>query len=102
MKTLLFLVLVVALVVPTLSFAGDLASDENYKAKCAACHGVKGEGKPAMRTQTLAVASGKSEADLTKIIEEGTTMGAMKMKGYKNDLKPEQIQALVMEIKSLK
>ena len=92
-------VLLLALVVPSVSFASDLASDANYKAKCAGCHGPNGEGKIAKKP--LKDAAAKGDAELTKVIEEGTTT-TPKMPAYKDKLTPEQIKALVAEIKALK
>ena len=73
MKKLLCAVLFLALVVPSMSFAADLASDANYKAKCGGCHGANGEGKAAMKTKPMKDYASKSEAELTKTIENGTT-----------------------------
>ncbi len=99
MKKLLLAVLFLALVVPSMSFAADLASDANFKAKCAGCHGPSGEGKIAKKP--LKDAASKSDADLTKTIEEGTTT-TPKMPGYKDKLTADQIKTLVSEIKALK
>ena len=75
--------------------AADLASDANYKAKCAMCHGAAGEGKPAMKTDHLKDTASKSEADLTTLIANGQ---APKMPAFEGKLKPEEIQAIVAEI----
>lgn len=85
----------------TISFGADLASDPNYKARCAGCHGANGEGKAAMKTQPLKQSASKSDADLTKVIENGKTTPP-KMPGYKGKLTNAQIKALVSEIKALK
>jgi cytochrome c553 len=81
--------------------AADLVSDPNYKAKCAVCHGANAEGKPALKTAPLKNAAGKSEADLTKAIENGTTT-TPKMPAYKSQLSADAIKTLVAEIKALK
>jgi mono/diheme cytochrome c family protein len=81
------------------AFAADLASDANYKAKCAMCHGAAGEGKPAMKTAPLKDSAAKSEADLTTIISKGK---APKMPAFDGKLKPEDIKAMVEEIKAAK
>jgi len=53
-----------------------------YAAKCKACHGANGEGNPAIakmmkvEMKPLSAAAGMSEADLKKIITDGT--GKMK------------------------
>jgi cytochrome c553 len=94
-------VLCLALVVPSVSFAADLTSDPNFKAKCAVCHGTNGEGKAALKTPPMKTAAGKSEADLIKIIENGTTT-TPKMPAYKGQLTAAAIKTLVAEIKALK
>jgi cytochrome c553 len=101
MKKLLLAVLFLALLVPSMSFAADLATDANFKAKCAACHGPNGEGKPAMKIAPLKDAASKSDDELTKAIENGTTTSP-KMPAYKDKLTPDQIKTLVAEIKALK
>ncbi len=98
MKKLLLAVLFLALVVPSMSFAADLASDANYKAKCAGCHGANAEGKPALKTAPLKAAASKSDAELTETIEKGKKP----MPAYAGKLTPEQIKTLVTEIKALK
>ena len=99
MKKMLFAVLLLAMVVPSLSFAADLASDATFKSKCAACHGPNGEGKAALKTVPLKDAAKMSEADLTTIIEKGK---APRMPAFGSKLKPEEIKTLVSEIKALK
>lgn len=81
------------------SFAADLASDANYKAKCAMCHGASGEGKAAMKTTPLKDVAKKSDADLTTTITKGKPP---KMPGYEGKLTADQVKALVAEIKALK
>lgn len=63
----LVLTIAVALfiLIPNLAWAEDGAA--LYKAKCAACHGADGAGKPAMKAPALA---GKAEADVVKGIAE--------------------------------
>ena len=99
MKKLLFAVLVVALAVPATMSAADLASNADYKAKCAGCHGASGEGKPAMKTAPLKDSASKSDADLTQVITKGKPP---KMPSYDGKLTPEQIKTLVSAIKALK
>lgn len=98
MKKLLFAVLLLSLVVPSLSFAADLASDANYKAKCAGCHGANGEGKPALKTAPIKEYAAKSDAELT----ESITKGKGKMPAYDGKLTADQIKTLVAEIKAAK
>ena len=76
MKTtkLVVLVLTIAvalfILIPSLSWADDGAA--LYKAKCAACHGPDGAGKPAAKIPSLVGddAKKKSDADLTKAVAE--------------------------------
>ncbi len=79
--------------------AADLASDANYKAKCAMCHGAAAEGKAGMKTAPLKDSASKSEADLTAIITKGK---APKMPAFGEKLSADQIKALATEIKALK
>jgi len=71
MKTTKIAVLVLTIAValfiliPSLSWADDGAT--LYKAKCAACHGADGAGKPAAKIPAVA---GKDEAAVTKAITE--------------------------------
>jgi mono/diheme cytochrome c family protein len=67
-----------------LAYAGAAEGKDLYTAKCAACHGANGEGKPAiakmMNVTQKHLASkevqAKSDADLKKVILEG--QGKMK------------------------
>jgi len=100
MKKMLAFALTIAvlgMIVPA-AFAADLTADPNYKAKCAACHGATAEGKPAMKTAPMKDSAAKSDDELTNSI----TNGKNKMPAYKDKLKPEEIKALVSEIKALK
>jgi mono/diheme cytochrome c family protein len=100
MKKMLAFALTIAvlgMIVPA-AFAADLTADPNYKAKCAACHGATAEGKPAMKTAPMKDSAAKSDDELTSTI----TNGKNKMPAYKDKLKPEEIKALVSEIKALK
>jgi mono/diheme cytochrome c family protein len=98
MKKFMLAALFTSLVVPTMSFAADLTSDVNYKAKCAMCHGANAEGKAMMKTAPMKDVASKSEADLTAAISKGKG----KMPPYAGKLTPEQIKTLVSEIKALK
>jgi hypothetical protein len=55
-----------------------------------------------MKTPPLKEKAGKSAAELTKQIEEGNDKTTPKMPPFKEKLTPEQIKALVEEIKALK
>lgn len=100
MKKIVYAALALGLMLPSMSFAADLASDPNYK-QCAMCHGAAGEGKAALKTKPMKEYAGKSAADLTMAIEKGTT-GSPKMPGYAGKLSDVQIKALVAEIKAAK
>jgi cytochrome c6 len=80
--------------------AADLSSNATYKAKCAMCHGANGEGKAAMKTKPLKEAASKSDADLTKTIENGIPNTTMH--GYKGKLTDAQVKELVAAIKAAK
>ena len=87
---------------PTQGQSGD-KSASTFKAKCAVCHGETGKGdSPAGRSLGVAdltkVAASKSAADLKSVIENGKN----KMPAYGKSLKPQEIDALVAYIKSLK
>jgi cytochrome c553 len=102
MKKLMLLPL---LLLPLLvSFAGaeDLVNDENYKARCKVCHGPNAEGKPQMKIPALKTRADRSEAELTKAIEEGNATSTPKMPPFKDKLTADDIKTLVQEIKALK
>jgi cytochrome c6 len=81
------------------AMAGDLAANSDYKAKCAACHGANGEGKPAIKVPPLKDSASKSDAGLTAAITNGKPP---KMPKFDGKLTPDQVKALVADIKSLK
>jgi mono/diheme cytochrome c family protein len=91
-------VLVIALASPVMWAAEDLSGNADYKAKCAACHGAKGEGKPAMKTVPLSQSASKSDAELTQMIAKGKG----KMPAYEGKLSKDQIDSLVKAIKAQK
>jgi mono/diheme cytochrome c family protein len=100
MKKVLVAAFAVALVAPA-AFAADLASDANFKAKCAMCHGANAEGKPAMKIAPLKTAAGKPAAELTDIITKGAK-GPPPMPAFEGKLTPAQVSTLAAEIKALK
>lgn len=79
--------------------ADTAAGETLFKAKCAACHGADGKGKPAMKNSDLTTADVQkmSDADLSKIISEGKPP----MPAYKT-LTPDQVKDLISYIRSLK
>jgi mono/diheme cytochrome c family protein len=98
MKKAIAVVMLVGCAMMTAS-AADLASDANYKAKCAMCHGAAGEGKPGMKTAPRKDSAAKSDADLTALITKGK---APKMPAFEGKLTPDEIKAIVAEIKAAK
>ena len=78
--------------------AQDLSSNQLFKTKCAGCHGPNGEGKAALHTLPMKEAASKSEAELTKIIENGQG----RMPAYKGKLTEAQVKELVSAIKAQK
>jgi len=102
MKTtkLVVLVLTIAvalfILIPSLSWADDGAA--LYKAKCAACHGPDGAGKPAAKIPSLIGddAKKKSDADLTKAVAE-----TAKHPGPVKGLAADDVKAVVTFIRSL-
>jgi mono/diheme cytochrome c family protein len=88
--------LLVALSFPVIAQADDVASNADYKTKCAGCHGPNGEGKPALKTAPLSDSAKKSDAELTETI----TKGKGKMPAYDGKLSKDQISGLVKSIKA--
>lgn len=88
---------VLFILVPSLSWAGDDAATL-YKAKCAACHGADAAGKPAAKIPSLIGDEAKKagDADLEKAITEKP-----KHAGVAKALTPDQVKMLVSYIRSL-
>jgi cytochrome c6 len=88
---------ILALALPTLAAAQSAA--DNYKSKCAMCHGADGS-KSMMGAKPLngAEVQGMSDADLTAAITDGKG----KMPAYKGKLTDPQIKDLVAYIRTLK
>lgn len=106
MKTIVrasLLVVAVAFVLSTASFAADSGADL-FKSKCASCHGADGKGETAMgKSMKLkdlgsAEVQGMADADLTNIIAKGKKP----MPGYEGKLTPDQIGEVVKYIRTLK
>lgn len=89
--------------VVALAFAAAAADDTaaTYKAKCAMCHGATGAGdttmgkKLALKPLGSAEVQKKSDADLTKVISEGSG----KMPAFAAKLTGPQIKELVKFIR---
>ena len=102
MKTMLLAVALLMPVYSSMCFADDLVDDQVYKSKCVMCHGAAAEGKEQRHTPPMKTKASKSADELTKAIEEGNDKQTPKMPPFKEKLTPEQIKALVDEIKALK
>lgn len=96
---MLVLTIAVALfiLIPNLSWAADDGATL-FKAKCAACHGVDGAGKPAAKIPSLVADDAKkaSDEDLAKAITEKP-----KHAGIAKSLAPDQVKMLVSYIREL-
>ena len=95
------MVLTVALLIPAFSSVCFADDDQVFKSRCAMCHGAA-EGKEQRHTPPMKTKASKSTEELTKAIEEGNDKQTPKMPPFKDKLAPEQIKALVDEIKALK
>jgi cytochrome c oxidase cbb3-type subunit 3 len=102
MKRMFFAIVLLAPTLSTMCFADDLVDDPTFKSKCVMCHGAAAEGREKMKTPPMKEKAGKSADDLTKAIENGNDKQTPKMPPFKDKLTPEQIKALVAEIKALK
>src|SRR5580765_3852775 len=102
MKKLILVPMLLLPVLTSLGKADDLVEDANYKARCKVCHGPNAEGKPQMKIPALKTKADKSEAELTKQIEDGNPNSTPKMPTFKDKLTAEDIKTLVAEIKALK
>lgn len=107
MKTtkILALVLTIAvglfILIPSLSWAEDGAGI--YKSKCAACHGADAAGKPTAKIPSLVSDDAKkvSDADLTDFIANGGPSKKASHAFATKGLTPDQIKAVVAEIRDL-
>jgi mono/diheme cytochrome c family protein len=104
MKTIIrasFMVLAVALIFSTYTFADGPA---DFKAKCAACHGATGAGDTTMGKNMKIRDLGSAEVQKQTDDELNTiiTKGKAKMPGYDGKLSKDQITDLVKFIRTLK
>jgi mono/diheme cytochrome c family protein len=108
MKTtkLAMLVLTIAvalfILIPNLSWAADDGATI-FKAKCAACHGADGAGKPAAKIPSLTSEEAKklSDADLTDTIANGGKNKKATHAFSQKGLTPDQIKLVVGYIREL-
>jgi cytochrome c6 len=97
---------------PESSAGPDKKTERLWKSKCASCHGEDGKGDTEKGKQmktgdlTTAEAQKKTDEELRKVINEGfkEEKGGVKkeMDPYKEELKPEQVDALIAFIRGLK
>ena len=102
MKIRTGIMLAATLVAPmTAAFAQSGA--DNYKAKCAMCHGADGTGKAAMKVPSFKTPESikESDADLTAAIKNGKGTGTIKMPPYAGKLTDAQIKDLVVYVRTL-
>jgi len=73
-----------------------------YKSKCAMCHGADGVAKkmaePSRNLNDPKFQEATSKEEVAKIVAEGKG----KMKGLKDKLTPEQVEAVASHVKTLK
>lgn len=97
--TQITLVAILAATTMTTAFAQGTGA-ENYKAKCAMCHGADGTGKAAMKVPSFK-GSKAPEADLTAAVKNGKGTGTIKMPAYAGKLTDAQIKDVVTYVKTL-
>jgi mono/diheme cytochrome c family protein len=98
----------------TAFFAGAVCltaapATEIWENTCASCHGIDGTGQTKQGKKLKlkdytdpAALAGQSDEQLAKIIADGVTVdGKQRKKGYKDELTPAEITALVKFIRSL-
>ena len=97
-----------ALLAATSAFAAD--AKENWVQLCAKCHGADGAGKTKMgqKLKVKDYTDAKVQAEFTdeqlaKVTLEGSTKDVKElMKGFKEDLSPADVTALVTYIRQMK
>ena len=87
----------------------DKKVERAWKAKCASCHGQSGKGDTdkgkelKVQDMTASKYQSKKDADLAKAITDGVKAdGKEVMQSFKDELTPEQAQALVKYTRSFK
>ncbi|MGO8968137.1 MAG: c-type cytochrome [Myxococcaceae bacterium] len=113
MMNIRFMIVASSLFLSTFALADvDKKTERLWKAKCSACHGQEGKGDTDKGQQmkiadmTTAAYQAKSDDEMKKAILNGvhTEKGGVKqdMNGFKDDLTPDQVNALVAYIRTLK
>jgi mono/diheme cytochrome c family protein len=84
------------ILIPSLSWAEDGAA--LYKAKCAACHGPDGAGKPAAKIPSLVSdeVKKKSDDDIAKVVQTNPKHAALA-----KALTADQVKAIVGAVRDL-
>jgi mono/diheme cytochrome c family protein len=107
-KNIAHALVVTALLATTSAFAAD--AKENWDQHCAKCHSADGSGSTKMgkKLKVKDYTDAKVQAEFTdeqlaKVTLEGATKdGKELMKGYKEDLSPADVTALVAYIRQMK
>jgi mono/diheme cytochrome c family protein len=101
MKT--FTVVIILAVAATMLAAPALAADgaATFKAKCAACHGPAGEGKPAMKAPALKGTS-LDEAAITNVLVKGDAAKKAPHNAAFKALTADDAKAIATFVKTLK
>jgi len=91
----------------TSAFAAD-KTERTFNGKCSACHGKDGKASTEkgrkMKIQDLTDPVWKkktTDAQIKKSILEGVDNGDKQMDPYKDELTPEQVDALVLYVRNL-
>ncbi len=111
-RTLVFAIAFGAYAAADAAGAPDKKTERLWKSKCASCHGTDGKGdtEQGKKMQTVNMAtkayqSSRTDDQIKKSILEGvkTEKGGVKkeMDPYKDELKPDQVDALVAYIRAL-
>lgn len=100
-----------ALAPATAQAQDDKKTQRLWKSKCGSCHGEDGKGQTKkgkemkVSDMTTAEYQKKTDADLKKAIMEGVSKTKdgtkQEMDPYKDELKPDQVDALVKHIRGL-
>ena len=100
-RTGITLVAMMAATTMTTAFAQSAA--DNYKGKCAMCHGADGTGKAAMKVPSFKAPESikESDADLTGAVKNGKGTGSIKMPAYAGKLTDAQIKDVVAYVRTL-
>lgn len=93
------LILTVLIALPLLASDGAAL----YKAKCVACHGAEGKGKPAMKGSNLLTdeAKKRTDAELSAAIAEGGKAKKAAHAYGKKGMSADDIKALTAHVREL-